>query len=71
MCHRIREAMKDVHKGPMSGDGGVVEADETYYGNTSKREKGYRSAINSLTLTTMRCCSVSGGSAMCMDSQAG
>jgi hypothetical protein len=34
--------MKDVYKGPMSGDGGVVEADETYYGNTSKRAKGYR-----------------------------
>lgn len=42
MCHRIREAMKDVYKGPMSGDGGTVEADETYYGNTSKRAKHYR-----------------------------
>lgn len=42
MCHRIRECMKDVYKGPMSGDGGIVEADETYYGNTSKRAKHYK-----------------------------
>jgi transposase-like protein len=42
MCHRIREAMKDVYKGPMSGDGGTIEADETYYGNTSKRAKHYK-----------------------------
>lgn len=42
MAHRIREAMKDVYKGPMSGDGGTVEADETYYGNTSKRAKHYK-----------------------------
>jgi transposase-like protein len=42
MCHRIRESMKDVYKGPMSGDGGTIEADETYYGNTSKRAKHYR-----------------------------
>lgn len=42
MAHRIRKAMEDVYKGPMSGEGGVIEADETYYGNTSKRAKGYR-----------------------------
>src|SRR5450759_3797096 len=42
MAHRVREAMKDVYKGPMSGDGGAIEADETYYGNTSKRAKHYK-----------------------------
>ncbi len=42
MAHRIRKAMEDVYKGPMSGEGGVIEADETYYGNASKRAKGYR-----------------------------
>lgn len=42
MMHRLREAMTDTFKGPMSGDGGIVEADETYYGNTSKRAKHYK-----------------------------
>ncbi len=42
MAHRVREAMTDVYKGPMSGDGGTIEADETYYGNTSKRAKHYK-----------------------------
>ena len=42
LSHRIREAMKDVYKGPMSGNGGTIEADETYYGNTSKRAKHYK-----------------------------
>jgi len=33
MCHRIREAMRDGGlKPPMGGDGGIVEADETYFG---------------------------------------
>jgi transposase-like protein len=42
MCHRIREAMKDLMPGPMGGPGGSVQADETYQGNTSKRAKSYR-----------------------------
>jgi transposase-like protein len=42
MCHRIREAMKDVAPTPLGGEGKSVQADETYYGNTSKRAKGYR-----------------------------
>lgn len=43
MCHRIREAMKGPKKkAAMGGDGGVIVADETYYGNTSKRAKGYK-----------------------------
>ena len=42
MCHRIREAMKDTSTEPMGGAGESVQADETYYGNTSKRAKGYK-----------------------------
>lgn len=35
MCHRIREAMKDMNPAPMGGKGKIIEADETYHG---KRE---------------------------------
>jgi transposase-like protein len=42
MAHRIREAMKETNPGPMGGEGKIVQADETYYGNSSKRAKGYR-----------------------------
>lgn len=33
MCHRIRECMRHGGLGPLGGEGKVVEADETYYGN--------------------------------------
>ena len=42
LCHRIREAMRDGNPAPMGNNGGPVQADETYYGNTSKRAKHYR-----------------------------
>jgi hypothetical protein len=42
MCHRIREAMKVTPTDQMGGKGKSVQADETYYGNTSKRAKGYK-----------------------------
>jgi transposase-like protein len=42
MMHRLREAMADLAPAPMGGEGSTVQADETYYGNTSKRAKGYR-----------------------------
>ena len=42
LAHRIREAMKDDNAPPLGGEGKSVQADETYYGNTSKRAKGYR-----------------------------
>lgn len=41
MMHRLREAMNGSNPGTM-GEGGQVQADETYYGNTSKRSKSYR-----------------------------
>ncbi|MGB5107804.1 MAG: IS1595 family transposase [Candidatus Zixiibacteriota bacterium] len=41
MCHRLREAMKDpVFVGLLGGSGIIVEADETYWGNT--RRKGVK-----------------------------
>jgi transposase-like protein len=43
LAHRIREAMAPVEKMPgMGGVGHQVQADETYYGNTSKRAKHYK-----------------------------
>src|SRR6185312_12611134 len=42
LAHRIREAMKDEKATPLGGKGKSVQADETYYGNTSKRAKHYK-----------------------------
>lgn len=44
LCHRIREAMDTTTKpkGGMGGAGHQVQADETYYGNTSKRAQHYK-----------------------------
>jgi transposase-like protein len=42
MMHRIREAMRDNTPTAMGGEGKIIQADETYYGNTSKRAKGYK-----------------------------
>jgi transposase-like protein len=41
MCHRIREAMRDGGLAPLGGDGSIVEADETYFGDVpeAKRRK--------------------------------
>lgn len=45
MMHRLREAMSALNPGAMGGEGGQVQADETYYGNTSKRSKSYRKGL--------------------------
>ena len=42
MMHRLREAMNELNPTPMGGPGKIVQADETYYGNSSKRSKSYR-----------------------------
>jgi len=44
MMHRLREAMANLipTSPPMGGHGKTVQADETYYGNSSKRAKGYK-----------------------------
>lgn len=45
MVHRLREAMADLAPAPMGGEGGQIQADETYYGNTSKRGRGWRKGM--------------------------
>jgi hypothetical protein len=45
MMHRLREAMSTINPGAMGGEGGQVQADETYHGNTSKRSKSYRKGL--------------------------
>jgi transposase-like protein len=42
MLHRIRTAMDATNQTPMGGEGESIQADETYYGNTSKRAKHHR-----------------------------
>ena len=39
LCHRIREAMRDDLLIPFGGEGGEVQADETYYGNLEGVQK--------------------------------
>jgi transposase-like protein len=38
MCHRIREAMAPKTRGPLGGEGKIVEADETYIGGKEKNK---------------------------------
>jgi transposase-like protein len=45
MMHRLREAMIATNPAPMGGEGGQIQADETYWGNTSKRSKSYRKGL--------------------------
>jgi transposase-like protein len=40
MTHRIREAMKPGSTGLLGSGGGVVEVDETFWGNKGKQKKG-------------------------------
>lgn len=48
MMHRLREAMRDLKPEPMGGGNNeAVQMDETYYGNTSKRAKGYKRGLKS------------------------
>ncbi len=57
MSHRIREAMKVLgFDGPMGGEGGVVEIDETFYGNIEGKEvrNGYRHKNTVLSLVERR-----------------
>jgi transposase-like protein len=42
MMHRLREAFIDLKPTPMGGRGKIIQADETYYGNSSKRAKSYK-----------------------------
>lgn len=45
LMHRIREAMgTSAEASPMGGEGGEVQSDETYLGNTSKRARSHKKA---------------------------
>jgi transposase-like protein len=39
MCHRISEAMRDGGLAPLGGGGGIVEADETYFGDVPESKR--------------------------------
>ena len=45
MAHRIREAMTSTDDTPMGGEGGTVEADETYFGRNQLADKTNRMPI--------------------------
>src|SRR5688572_21621419 len=45
LAHRIREAMIETNPPALGGEGKSVQADETYYGNTSKRAKSYKKGM--------------------------
>lgn len=51
MSHRIREAMRDGVLTPMGGNGGIVEADETYYGNSKEPKVSERRAAEGRAYT--------------------
>lgn len=54
MCHRIREAMDEKLIGRMGSGGGVVEADETFWGNAkpkkNKKAGGYEHKMKIVSL---------------------
>ncbi|MCU4180215.1 IS1595 family transposase [Bosea sp. BH3] len=50
MAHRIREAMRDENPEPMGGEGQIIEADETYFGDketVTKRTKRGKAGLGS------------------------
>lgn len=50
MTHRIRESMVPADSGPLGSGGGIVEADETYWGNSPRskavKESGRTQSVN-------------------------
>ena len=39
MTHRIRESMVPASTGPLGSGGGIVDADETYWGTSPRSKK--------------------------------
>lgn len=52
MCHRIREAMKE-EGGPLGGNGGIVEVDETFYGKKKDAESKGAGAGHKMSILTL------------------
>lgn len=53
MSHRIREAMNIEPTGQMGNDGGPVEVDETYWGNTGKHQPGARGGDHKMKIVSL------------------
>jgi transposase-like protein len=53
MTHRIREAMKPGGGGLLGSDGGVVEVDETFWGNRGKQRKGARGFEHKMKIVSL------------------
>lgn len=53
MSHRLREAMDEADTSPLGGNGGPVEVDETYWGNTGKQRKGARGYAHKMKVVSL------------------
>lgn len=53
MSHRIREAMTTNRGGMLGGGSGIVEADETYWGNTGKQRNGARGYDHKMKIVSL------------------
>lgn len=53
MCHRIREAMTSKPTNMLGGGSGIVEADETYWGNAGKQRKGARGYDHKMKIVSL------------------
>jgi transposase-like protein len=54
MMHRIREAMKETHTGPMGGPGVILEADETYVGGKVKNRSAKQRRLGQKQLSAVK-----------------
>ena len=53
MAHRIREAMAETGGGLLGRNGGTVEVDETYWGNTGKQRQGARGYAHKMKVVSL------------------
>lgn len=53
LCHRIREAMRDGQLAPFGGEGGDVQADETYYGNIEDKAPKSRGFAHKMRIVSL------------------
>jgi transposase-like protein len=53
MSHRLRKAMETGYAGPLGGNGGAVEVDETYWGNEGKQAPGARGWAHKMKVVSL------------------